>query len=162
MNSPVGSYGNANTISVSLVNSNALSVTGFNFGYDALGECYMDRAQFGLKSFRVPTNSQFVLTGYAWRGRYRSRAVALPYSIGIQRTFAAILHGMDRFYPSSVRIRGSYGSNPQVWTPWQIMTVANPGVAGVYNFTFSEPVYKVQVEIFGKARGVSVYNLIPN
>jgi hypothetical protein len=162
VNSPVGSYANANQIQTSLVNPTALSVVGFNYGYDAIGECYLDRAQFGLKSFRVPTNSQIVLPGYAWRGRYRSRAVALSYAQGIQKTFAAILHGMDISYPSSVRIRGSYGSNPQVWTPWQLMTVASPGVAGVYSFTFSEPVYKVQIEIYGKARGVSVFNLVPN
>lgn len=162
MNNPVGSYGNANQITASLVNSNALFLAGFNFGYDALGECYMDRAQFGLKSYRVPSNTQLVLTGYAWRNRYRCRAIALPYAQGIQTTFAAILHGMDRFYPSSVRIRGSFGANPQVWTPWQIMPVASPGVEGVYSFTFSEPVYKIQVEIYGKARGVSLYNLIPN
>jgi hypothetical protein len=159
--SSAGALGNSVTISTSN-NSGAFSLVNFSGGFDALGECYLDRAAIGLKSLKIPSSGQLVLSGYAWRSKYRSRAISLPYAQGVKTTFAAIVHGLDRFYGSSVRIRGSYAAAVGQWTPWQIMNVASPGVEGVYVFTFSQPVHKVQVEIYGKARGISLYNLVVN
>lgn len=157
-----GSPGNLIVLSGTLTNPLAFSFSGYNLGYDAYGECYLDRAVVGLKSVRIPDNSNPIPSGYEFRNRYRSRAVAIPFVFGAQQFFGVEMHQEDRFYPSSVRIRAATIGNPNVWTSWQVMTAIPQGLKGFYELTFSTPVHKVQVEYYGRARGLSVYQLRKN
>jgi hypothetical protein len=159
---PEGAAGNAIVLSATLVNALALTLSGYNFGYDRAGEAYLDRFTRGLWSDRIPADVDLNPSGYGYRRRYRSRPVALPQSQGAQVQFAVMLHESDRQHASSVRMRGSYGTNPNVWQPWQVLTALPYGNKGVYGATFAQPVHKVQVEIYGKATGVTILNVQPN
>ena len=162
MQNPSGAFGNAFTITKSLTNGSAASIYGFSGGYDALGYCYLDRARIGLKSPVIPSPSTYDLSGYQYRGRYRCRAVGIPADQQPLSMVAVILHQMNRYAGYSVRIRGATSAAPGQWTTWAVMPIALPGVAGVFVYTFTQPVYKVQVEVYGTCRGVSIYGLVPN
>jgi len=162
LQSPTGAAGNAIVLSATLFNSGALSLSGYNFGYDRYGEAYLDRFARGLWSDRIPSPSDLNPNQYGYRRRYRSRAQALPQSQGAQYKFAVVLHEQDRAASVSVRLRGSYATNPNVWQPWEVLSQLMPGVRGIYGFTFTLPVHKVQVELYGKATGVTLLNLKPN
>jgi hypothetical protein len=154
----VGSLGNAVDLTTS-ASSSALYVGGFNSGFDAYGECYLERAVVGLKSIKVPANTNLNPYNYGYRNRYRSRAFAC---VGLQQKFAIALHKQNKAYPTSIRIRGATITEPNQWLPWQIATPAAPGYLGLYVATLSSFVFKVQVEIYGEARGCSVYQLKSN
>jgi hypothetical protein len=162
LNSLQGSAGNAFQISAVLANSLALSITGYQYGFDPTGECYMDRAVTGLKSVNVPASNNLIAENYYYRTKYRSRAISLPASQTSQTGFAIEIHGEDKYYPSSVRIRASYVATPGQWTGWQVCSAFSPGLKGLYKATFGEPVFKIQVEYFGRAYGLSAYNLNQN
>lgn len=139
----------------------ALTLVGSQAGFDAIGECYLDRAVIGLKSVKVPASTLLNPTGYSYRSRYRSRAFALAGGIG-QTQFAIEILQEAVYLPGSVRIRGATLGAPDQWLPWQlatVSTVAATGVKGVYLSTFTQPVYKIQVEYYGRARGCSVFSI---
>jgi hypothetical protein len=159
---PLGSLGNTYAILPTLFNSLAISVSGFNFGYDAYGECYLNRTMVGIKSQHVPSNSNLTPSVYYYRDRYRSRPHALPPAQGPQTTFGVEIHNEDKFYPSSLRIRGATVGNEGVWSAWAIMTPIPGGQKGFYQYEFGSAQFKIQVEYYGRARGLTVYNIVPN
>jgi len=146
-----------NTIALSTSNGLAFSVMGFKFGYDPIGECYFDRSTIGIKSFKIPSSSNLIPYTYDYRERYRSRAVAIPYLAGTYSVFSAEVHEEDLYLTSSIRIRGATLSAPYQWTPWAVMSPV--GAKGLYSYTFSGPVHKIQVEYYGRSRGISVYQV---
>ena len=162
MNNPRGSFGNAYTITKTLASSTSIQVSGFTNGFDAYGSCYLDRAQIGLKSIRIPDNSVYDLASYKWRGRYRCRAVGIPGDFTSKTDFAVVLHQLKRYEGYSIRIRGALEATPGIWTPWEVMSIASSSVAGVFVYSFSQPVFKVQVEVFGNCRGISLFALVAN
>lgn len=153
LTTPLGSPGNDIVMSAS--NLSAFGVISYRFGYDPVGECFVERGRFGIKSRKIPDNSNLTPSGYEYRTRYRSRAKFDP----LQESFAIQLHGQDRFVPTSVRIRGVPTSSPGTWTSWKICTAVSPGVGGLYRYDFSAPVDQIQVEFYGTARGLSVYRI---
>lgn len=155
----LGSIGNTYVISGNLSNSLSMSFSGFNFGYDPIGECYLDRSITGLKSYRIPPSSNLRPSGYEYRERYRSRAVAIPMPVSDYRNFIVEAHGEDVYYPNSVRIRGSTYGNPNSWSEWKIMSPLANGSDGIYKYLFDSPVHKIQIEYYGKARGLSAYQI---
>jgi hypothetical protein len=157
-----GSLGNAVVLSAVLSNVLALSLSGYQAGYDPYGECYFDRSLRGLRSLNVPTSGNLTPSSYTYRTRYRSRATALPASQGARTTFGVEVRGEDPYRAGSLRIRGAHLDTPNQWTPWQVMTALTPGFAGFYTSTFGTAVHKVQVEYYGRAQGCSIYNLVPN
>jgi hypothetical protein len=82
--------------------------------------------------------------------------------VNTNNKFCLVLHGQDRFYGTSVRIRGSDQTKPSQWLPWQVMSQASPGSGQVYLATLSQISHKVQVEIYGRARGFSLFDIVPN
>jgi hypothetical protein len=160
--SPLGSIANTYTIVATLNNVLAITVSGFSFGYDAYGECYLNRSMVGIKSLVIPPDINLNPSGYQFRERYRSRPHALPVSQGVQSTFGVEVHNEDKFYPTSVRIRGSTLSAPSVWSAWQIMTPIAAGQRGFYQFAFSGAQHKIQIEYYGRARALTVFNIRPN
>ncbi len=159
-NTPTGAAGNDFTITKTMTIPSSIDVSGWEQGFDAIGECYMNRNVLGLRSTRIPPSSDLSPYGFEYRNRYRCRAQALGPTEAPQTLFAVSIHGEDLAWGSSVRIRGATAADPGEWLPWMVLTNANP--SNVYIATFSEPVYKVQVEYYGKARGLSIYNLKPN
>lgn len=161
LQSPIGIAANSVVISATTTNPGAASTLGFNFGADGFGECYLDRYVVGIASPVIPDGSNLNPYQYAYRRRYRSRAYSLLPSIGAQTTFYVEVHGQNKSFDDSVRIRGSKFVNPQVFEGWQVMTPVAAGIKGLYQVTFSSPMHKVQVEFYGKARGLSVYMARP-
>jgi hypothetical protein len=157
LQSPVGVAANSIVISYTITTPGALTATGFNFGADGYGECYLDRQLPGIQSPVIPPDVNLNPYQYSFRRRYRSRAESLPPSVGAQTSFLVEIHGENKAYPGSIRMRGSKYTNPQVWEAWQIATVVAAGEKGLYRVTFSQPVHKLQVEYYGRARGLSVY-----
>lgn len=161
-NTPLGAAGNSFTIVATLASSQSIQVGGWNRGFDEMSECYLDRNIVGLRSLTIPQNSDLYAYGLQFRGRYRSRAVAIPSGVNTSAKYCVVLHGHDRFYGTSVRIRGSDQSNPAQWLGWQLMTQASPGNGQVYLATLPAICHKVQVEIYGRCRGVSLFDIVPN
>lgn len=154
-----GQLGNSITITRALADGNSIQVTGFSRGFDRYGECYLDRNVTGLRSLNIPLNTDLYAYGYQFRGRYRSRAIALPSGVATSNKFCVVVHGHDPYYGSSIRIRGSDQSNPGQWLGWQIMSDATPGTGQVYIATIAAQCHKVQVEVYGRMRGLSLFNV---
>lgn len=152
-----GVAANSIVLSATTANVGALAIAGYNFAQDGYGECYLDREQVGLKSTYIPDNSNLNPYTYQYRRRYRSRAAAIPATLGPQSVFAIQILGEDKGAASSIRIRGSRYTNPKVWEGWELPTVAAAGAKGLYLMEFAEDMHKVQVEFYGKARGIAVY-----
>lgn len=155
LTTPLGSAGNAIQLVANVTDGLALTASGFNFGLDAYGEAYLDRGQPGLWSPVLPVDSNLTPSEAFYRKRYRSRAVSIPAGQAPLTQFCIELHEEDKYYGTSVRVRGAETST-DVWTPVQIATPIPFGIKGLYSVQFSVPVHKVQVEIYGRARGVSV------
>lgn len=158
----LGASGNAVQMSRTVAASSSIQISGFSGGFDRYGECYLDRNQIGLKSKNIPDNSDLYAYGYQYRTRFRSRAIALPTGISGRSKFAVVVHGQDLAYGVSIRIRGSDETLPGQWLGWQVMTPASPGLGSVYIATLTANCHKVQVEVYGKARGISLFNIVPN
>jgi len=154
LQTPTGAGANNVTITKNLANTLSCSVSGFNFAMDGFGEAYMERCVLGLRSPRVPPGGNLNPYQYAFRKRYRSRALALPNALGTQEDFAVLIHGELKTVTTGIRIRGALASNPQAWLPWAVMTAAPAGEKGLYLYSFAGPVHKVQVEHYGLARGL--------
>jgi hypothetical protein len=152
-----GVAANAVALSFTVANPGALSATGYNFAVDGYGECFMARHLSGLGSQLIPSNSNLNPYEYSYRNRYRSRALSTPPTIGAQTQFAVQVLGEDKGSAYSLRIRGSTLANSKVWEGWQIMTPAASGIRGLYTFNFLNPVHKIQIEYYGRARGIAAY-----
>lgn len=157
-----GTQGNAYTITDTLNNPLSITVSGYSRGYDPYGECYLDRSTIGLKSFTIPSDLNLTPYQYNYRSRYRCRAVAIPFLLGPKQFFGVELHRHDPYYGTSLRIRGALLPTPDTWTAWIPMTLVANGVGGLYEYNFSNPVHKIQVEFYGRALGMSTYLLTKN
>lgn len=157
-----GASGNGFTITRNVANSASVQVSGFSRGFDEYSESYLDRSVTGLRSLVIPQDSDLYAFGLQFRGRYRSRAIAIPVGIATSSKFCLVLHGHDRFFGQSIRIRGSDQSNPSQWLGWQVMTQAAPGSGQVYLATLPQVCHKVQLELYGKMRGFSLFDIVPN
>lgn len=157
-----GAAGNSVQLAITVVNSGSIQVSGYADGFDQYGECYLDRNIIGLKSLNIPQDSDLYAYGYQYRTRFRSRAIALPAGIPGGDKFALVLHGQDLAYGTSVRIRGADEANPAQWLGWKIMSAAVPGMGGVYIATLPATCHKVQVEVYGRLRGLSLFNIVSN
>lgn len=159
LQTPVGNVANQITMTATTSTLNAVVLSGFNFAVDGYGECYFDRDLRGLTSSAIPTDLDLNPYKQAYRKRYRSRAISLPVSLGSKTKFAIQLLGEDQYVTSSVRIRGSKFNNSANWEGWNIASPETTGIKGLYVFNFPIAVHKVQVEVYSKARGVTLYVL---
>jgi hypothetical protein len=112
-------------------------------GLDAFGESFIPRHQGGVDS-PVPASSTYDVTNV--RNRYLSRAIA----IGSRNRVTVILH--DVRPPVQLRVRVATGSD-SAWKPWKVVT----GDGSLFTFTEASPITKVQLEIFGRCRGYSLF-----
>ena len=157
LTTPTGVAANSLVITATTANVGAVALTGFNFAADGYGECYLDRNIVGLNSKVIPSNGNLNPYQATWRGRYRSRAMSLASTVGAQTRFFVQLHDQNKSFAESVRIRGSLLTNPKVWEAWALMTPVAAGSKGLYQITFANPMHKVQVEFYGRARGLTLF-----
>lgn len=161
LQSPIVSSSVPVTMSATVANAGSIVPSGFTFAFDGYGECYMDRGAQGLNSPLIPLDANLNPYQFSYRRRYRSRSISMPAAIGAQTHMMIEIHGQNKSFTDSVRIRGSLNSTPTAWGAWQIASVVPMSTKGLYQVTFGQAVHKIQVEYYGRARGLSVYMTRP-
>ena len=152
--------GNTNMIIAVASIPGSMSVSGFEDGVDAYGEVFLDRFIDGINSAIVPAGS--IYDTYLFNNSYRSRAVPIPNDLtSTAQKFLVMIHGVGgKLSTNAVRIKGAYTSSYN-WLPPILMTQTTYA-KNCFVATFSAPVYKIQVELFAKATGMTVYAVSPN
>jgi len=142
----IGARGNGPVVWTTLVfPPTAVTTTDAVGGIDTFGESKLPRHADTLNTVLPPTSTYDVTSV---QGKYISRAIPL----GGGPRVTVLVHGVQPPYNAvQLRIRVAYSSG--AWQPWQVIT--NDGSV----FTSLQPhgVTKVQIELFGKCSGYSLY-----
>jgi hypothetical protein len=164
LSSPIGSAGNLITVSALLSNAGALSLSGYADGYDAYSDSYLERGVLGVDSQFIPDPTNLNPNTYRYRNRYTSRAIGIPSGLVGNTEFAFVMHEEYPYSSSSLRIRHAEVSNPNQWSPWQVVApITTPaGYKSLYSVLLTAPVHKIQIQYYGQARGISAYLINPN
>lgn len=130
-------------------NALALSpVEGFVGGIDAFGECFIPKHVDYIET-AIPSPSTYDVSSY----RYRFLSTPLP--IANKYTVSVVVHGLDASQTNiQLRIRFAKDSSP-TWLPWEVIT----GSGSFFTVTKPYMISKLQIQLFGKASGFSVYEV---
>ena len=148
-----GARGNG---TVTITKSNPLVVfildpaAGLTGGIDAFGECFFPRHMDYIDTDLPSTSSSnYDVTSY--RYRYQSR----PFPIGSVLSVKVVAHDVDAPQTNiQLRARTATGTYP-TWLPWEVIT----GSGALFTITKSSVITKIQLQLFGKASGYSVYEV---
>jgi hypothetical protein len=117
-------------------------------GIDAFGECFMPKHQDFIDT-ALPSPSTYDVTSY----RYRYLSVALP--IYNKLSVNVVVYGVPAPQTNiQLRVRVATGSSA-VWQPWEVIS----GNGSLFTVTKAAVITKIQLELFGKASGFSVYEV---
>lgn len=115
-------------------------------GIDAFGENKLPRHRDCIES-EVPDILTYDVSGI--RDRYQS----VPFPVDNRDRINVIVHGIDPPHDLiQMRARVAIGTDPE-WQPWEVVA----GDGGFFTFTKADPITKVQIELFGKCCGYSIY-----
>lgn len=140
-----GSRGNYNNSSVQ-VNPSAISFSNSTGGNDTFWESSVPRQNTQLNSNYVPSPSTYEVFNQV--NYYLSKAILL----GNTSEITLLLHGISPL--TQVRMRVAAGSS-STWLPWEVMSITNNNVEKSLS-----GMNKMQVAIFGKVSGYSVFGSI--
>lgn len=117
-------------------------------GIDAFGECFMPKHQDFIDT-ALPSPSTYDVTSY----RYRYLSVPLP--IYNKLSVNVVIYGVPAPQTNiQLRARVATGSS-EVWQPWEVIS----GNGALFTITKAAVITKIQLELFGKASGFSVYEV---
>ena len=130
-------------------NAFAISPTaGLVGGIDAFGECFLPK-HVNYIDTSIPSPSTYDVSSY----RYRYESVPLP--INLMHTINAIVHGVP-VPQTDVQLRMRFARDTEAdWQPWEVLT----GNGVFFTVTKSYPISKIQIQLFGKVSGFSVYEV---
>jgi hypothetical protein len=135
--------------SIQFVDSLGVGVSVMAGGIDNYKECFLPKHANSIDT-AIPNISTYDVTSY--RNRYVS--VALPISPSID-TVRVIIHGVPPLQTNiQLRVRIAGGTDPE-WMPWEVIS----GDGASFTITKGYFITKIQLEIFGKASGFSVYEV---
>lgn len=147
----LGAQGNGSTSEPVEGNPTAILLSGdVSGGIDTFGETYTLRHKDYVDS-TIPSTGTYEVSDI--RERYLS--VAMP--IDNVLTVRVVLHGVPIPKDSTkvqLRARVAIGSNVE-WQPWEVIT----GNGANFTITKASAITKIQLEIFGKASGFSLYEV---
>lgn len=124
-------------------------ITGLLGGIDTFGECFIAKHADKIDT-SIPSPSAYDVSSY--RGRFLS--VPLPIGASITNV-AVVIHDVPAPQTEvQVRMRVANTLDP-AWLPWEVVT----GNGAYFSLAKGFYISKVQVEIFGKASGFSVYEV---
>lgn len=147
----LGARGNGQILEPVEANPGAVLVTASSGGIDSYGETYISRHEDYMSTV-IPNVSTYDVSGL--RNRYES----VPVAINPSRTSVIIkIHGLTPptlagVYGVQVRARIATGAISD-WLPWQVLT----GDGGVFVYTEALGISKIQLDIFGKFSGYSLF-----
>lgn len=116
-------------------------------GIDAFGECFLAKHQDYIDTV-LPSPSVYDVTGY----RTRFLSVALP--IASKLTINIMVHGIAA-PQTNIQVRVRVATTNEVWLPWEVIS----GTGNLFTVTKASAITKVQIELFGRASGFSVYEV---
>lgn len=134
---------------IEFVNASQNVIAGLIGGVDTFGECFMPKHMDYIDTV-IPSPSTYDVSTY----RLRYQSVALP--IGNVLSVKVVLHGVE--IPQNniqLRARVAVGTDP-VWLPWEVIS-SSTGAS--FTITKSSAITKIQIQIFGKASGFSIYEI---
>lgn len=147
-----GARGNGSVTEPIQANPTAITLGGNAVGgIDGFGETHTPRHQpFILSS--IPSPSTYEV--YTVRERYLS--IPIPISAS-KKNITVIVHEVDvpRAGGVQVRMRVASSSDP-TWLPWEVLTADG----AVFSLSKTYNISKVQIEIFGKCSGFSLYEAV--
>ena len=152
-----GARGNG-TVAITTVQSNTFTmidsilqtISGLIGGIDAFGECFFPRHMDYIDT-ELPLTSSSYYDVTSYRYRYQSR----PFPIGSVLSVKVIAHDVDAPQTNiQLRTRVAVGTDP-TWLPWEVIT----GSGALFTVTKSSVITKIQLQLFGKASGYSVYEV---
>lgn len=141
-----GARGNSDITIITTISQAITKDGNVSGGYDGFGEVVVPHHSTDLSS-PIPSPSLYEV--YNLRGRYLSRAIPIDNKM----TLVAFIHGLGLPYPANIQVRTrvSYGSLE--WQPWEIQTSLNQR----FELSFTSAITKIQIEIFGRCGGFSLY-----
>jgi len=144
----LGARGNGTVVELVEGNPTAISLSGNALGgIDGFGESFTPRHYDNIDS-PVPSPSTYEV--YTIRERYLST----PIAIAALQVITVVIHGAQPPRPVGVQVRMRVASDSDpTWLPWEVATFDG----AVFSISKAFNISKVQVEIFGKCSGFSLY-----
>ncbi len=144
----IGNAGNTTVTSTTTI-TGAIAVEGSAVGgYDAFGEVVIPHHSDELNSV-IPSPSVYDVSYI--RNRYMSRAIPIK----LKQTLQVLLHGVKAPY-DKVQLRYRMSNEKVDWSPWQVATLTGP----MFTVSSASNITKIQVQVFGKFDGFSLYEVI--
>lgn len=155
----VGSIGNG-TVSISTSNPNALTSSGDSKGgVDSFLECYIPRHQNYIDT-PIPSGAVYDSMGVLNTQRYRF--LTIPLAIKKVNSVLISVYGVPEPIETTVQVRARVSCIQNAvdtgWLPWEIIPYS-PNMGPSFLVTKNLPITKIQIEIYGKASGFSVYEV---
>lgn len=122
-----------------------LSSGGAKGGFDTHGEVVLRRHEDFINSV-IPGAGTYEVKNI--RDRYMSRAIP----VNSRQRLTIVLHDVPPLF-DQVQVRARVALGITEWEPWEV--ISPDGL--VFSFTKSTPITKVQIEVFGKFAGLSLY-----
>ena len=149
-----GSRGNG-VITTVLVNPGSISIgptSALAGGIDAYGETYLIR-QYDYIDTAIPSPTLYDVTSI--RGRY----ISIPIPIASRSELRVDLYGVVPPQTNvQLRVRASLGTDVE-WLPWVVVTSTGASFQILNTLWGTDLIKKVQLEIFGKTTGFSLYEV---
>lgn len=118
-------------------------------GIDQFGETFTTRFEDCITT-TIPSAGTYDVSGI--RGRYLS----VPLPVASKLSIRFILHGVPPPQAGITQLRARVATGgSEVWLPWEV--IADDGT--IYTITKAAVITKVQIEIFGKCCGFSMYEM---
>jgi hypothetical protein len=144
----IGNSGNS-VLNLNVTITGAIAIEGNAVGgYDPFGEAVVPHHSNRLNSV-IPLTSVYDVSYI--RDRYMSRAIPIK----LKKTIRIILHGVYSPY-NMVQLRYRISNEKVDWLPWQVANLTSP----LFTVTSASNITKIQVQVFGKFDGFSLYEVI--
>ena len=117
-------------------------------GIDTFSECFMSKHMDYIDTV-IPSPGTYEVS------TYRTRYLSVPLPIKSVHAVNVIVHGVD-VPQTNIQLRMRFATNSDpTWLPWEVIT----GSGAFFTVTKSYLISKIQIQLFGKCSGFSVYEV---
>jgi hypothetical protein len=142
----LGTRGNGTIIITTAVSQSITKEGNAVGGYDSFGEIVIPHHSECIDS-PIPSPSTYDVMDI--RTRYMSRAIPVNY----KQNLKVVIHGIKVPY-SKVQVRYRIANDTIDWNKWEVVGTLT---SSVFSITSASNITKIQVEIFGKCEGFSLF-----